>query len=110
MRSAFQEEATEPIKTGLQLPVAAKVWSGPSSRLVSLHLRIVAVMQLRAAVFAAIALCLALLLVQTDAWGKEGHQIVADIAYNRLNSNAQQVCLTPLSFVIFFFNFSFSRI
>jgi hypothetical protein len=52
-------------------------------------------MQLRAAVFAAIALCLALLLVQTDAWGKEGHQIVADIAYNRLNSNAQQVCLTP---------------
>lgn len=47
-------------------------------------------MQLRAAVFAAIALCLALLLVQTDAWGKEGHQIVADIAYNQLNSNAQQ--------------------
>jgi hypothetical protein len=52
-------------------------------------------MQLRAAVFAAIALCLALLLVQTDAWGKEGHQIVADIAYNQLNSNAQQVCFTP---------------
>jgi hypothetical protein len=64
-------------------------------------------MQLRAAVFAAIALCLALLLVQTDAWGKEGHQIVADIAYNRLNSNAQQVCLTPslLWFFSSFFHF-----
>lgn len=47
-------------------------------------------MQLRSAIFAALALCLALLLVQTDAWGKEGHQIVADIAYNQLNSNAQQ--------------------
>jgi hypothetical protein len=67
-------------------------------------------MQLRAAVFAAIALCLALLLVQTDAWGKEGHQIVADIAYNQLNSNAQQVCFTAstLSFYFIFSNLIFT--
>lgn len=96
MRSAFHEEAGRANEDRLATPGADKVWFRSFiSGFVSLHLRIVAVMQLRAAVFAAIALCLALLLVQTDAWGKEGHQIVADIAYNRLNSNAQQVCLTP---------------